>query len=60
MKSNDEPATQPANASSDDKAQPKTVEQRVDELGAYWGRALIDAWRTVFPKGLFQRKGNHR
>lgn len=25
------------------------VEERVERIATYWGRALVDAWRTVFP-----------
>lgn len=41
-------------------AQAPTLEQRVDAIGSYWGRALVDAWRTVFPQGVFRRKGQPR
>lgn len=26
-----------------------TAEERVERFFTYWGRALVDAWRTVFP-----------
>lgn len=26
-----------------------TVEERVERFFTYWGRALVDAWRVVFP-----------
>lgn len=33
---------------------PEPVEDRIQRiarsLGEYWGRACVDAWRTVFPK----------
>lgn len=35
-------------------ATPESVEDRIQEiarsLGEYWGRACVNAWRTVFPK----------
>lgn len=32
-----------------------TVEDRVERIATYWGRALADAWRTVFPPKETQR-----
>ncbi len=26
------------------------VEDRVERIATYWGRAVVDAWRTVFPR----------
>ncbi len=26
-----------------------TAEEYVERIATYWGRALVDAWRTVFP-----------
>ena len=26
------------------------VEDRVERIATYWGRALVDAWRVVFPR----------
>lgn len=27
-----------------------SLEERVERIATYWGRALVDAWRTVFPR----------
>lgn len=45
--------------SAEQKAQPsqapdttkprRSVEERVEEFFTFWGRCLVDAWRTVFP-----------
>lgn len=26
-----------------------SIEERVERIATYWGRALVDAWRVVFP-----------
>lgn len=39
-------ATQPA----DDTAETRSgAEEWVEGVASFWGRALVDAWRTVFP-----------
>lgn len=27
----------------------KSAEEWVEQVGSYWGRAIVSAWRTVFP-----------
>jgi hypothetical protein len=38
---------QPAGDDTEGRA---TVEERVERIATYWGRAVVDAWRTVFPR----------
>lgn len=30
-------------------AERSAAEKWVERVGSFWGRALVDAWRTVFP-----------
>lgn len=32
-----------------------SIEDRVERIATYWGRAVADAWRTVFPPKENQR-----
>lgn len=32
-----------------------TAEEWVERIATYWGRAVVDAWRTVFPPKENQR-----
>lgn len=41
--------TAPAQQSETAERRP-TVEDRVERIATYWGRAVVDAWRTVFPR----------
>ncbi|MFF5261426.1 hypothetical protein ACFY4C_20985 [Actinomadura viridis] len=56
----DEPVTQPVTAPvRKDKPAPETAEERAQriaqQVGAYWGRSCVAAWRTVFPPGWTRR-----
>lgn len=40
----------PKQPAADSTERRPTVEDRVERIATYWGRAVVDAWRTVFPR----------
>lgn len=39
----------PKQQAADTVAPRPSIEERVERIATYWGRAVVDAWRTVFP-----------
>lgn len=39
----------PKQQDADTAAPRPSIEERVERTATYWGRALVDAWRVVFP-----------
>lgn len=43
-------AEQTPTQAADTAAPRPSIEERVERIATYWGRAVVDAWRTVFPR----------
>lgn len=42
-------AQKPQTEQTTDTPPQNAVEEWVEQVGSYWGRAIASAWRTVFP-----------